>query len=186
MLIKYVQITGGFISPLSISQVNSLLDELASNSGFSHRSIRDAYPKRARRGRLPVLKALFRSLSPVDASFLTQIILKDLRPVLYPIRASHYTSALVDFNTTSVQMLTKEHAMRVWDPTCWMLKAYRVKSTIDEAVASFSMPPHLRDANVPRIGIPVQVTLAPQTLQTQHSPYSRYQNLRKAEAALML
>lgn len=154
---SHLKTTEGYISALSIPQVDALLDELASNSGFSHRSIRNAYPKRLRRGRLPLLKALFRPLSPMDASFLTQIILKDLRPVLYPLYVHHYSSALLDFNTTSVYMLTKEHAMKVWDPTCWMLKAYRVRSTMDEAAASFELPAHQRDANLPQIGTPVQV-----------------------------
>lgn len=155
----YRQGTEDRISPLSISQVDALLNELASSSGFSHRSIRNAYPKHVRRERLPLLRALFRPLSPVDASFLTQIILKDLRPVLYPLHVHHYSTALLNFNATSVHMLTKEDAMKIWDPTCWMLNAFRVKATIDEAATSFELSPHQRDANIPRIGIPVQVML---------------------------
>lgn len=146
---------GGHISSFSIAQVDALLDELASSSGFTHDSIRKAYPKR--RKRLPLLKALFRPLSPIDASFLTQIILKDLRPVLYPLRIPKDSSALLDFDTKSVHMLSKEHAMKVWDPTGWMLNAYRVRSTIDAAAEGFELPPHQREPNIPRIGIPVQV-----------------------------
>lgn len=48
--------------------------------------------------------------------------------------------------------------MNAWDPTNWMLKAYRVKSTIDDAATSFELPPPQREANVPRIGTVVQVT----------------------------
>lgn len=166
----YLKTTEGHISTLSISQVDDLLDELASNSGFSHQSIRNVYPNRVRRGRLSLLKALFRPLSPMDASFLTQIILKDLRPVLYPLHVHHYSSALLDFNTTSVHMLTKEHAMKVWDPSCWMLKAYRVRSTIDEAAASFELPPHQREPNIPRVGIPVQVRVSKSSFLLQCSP----------------
>lgn len=146
------------MSSLSIAQVDDLLDELASNSGFSDVSIRTKYPRGVRRGRLPLLKTLFRSLSPIDASFITHIILKDLRPVLYPLQETHYTTTLINYNTTSVRMLTKEHAMRAWDPTCSMLKAYFVRSTIDAAATCFELPPHQRGPNVPRIGVPVEVT----------------------------
>jgi DNA ligase 4 len=143
---------------LSISQVDDLLDELASNSGFSDVSIHTKYPRGVRRGRLPLLKSLFRTLSPIDASFLTHIILKDLRPILYPLQETHYTTALTSYNTTSVQMLTKEHAMLAWDPTGLMLRAYFVRSTINAAATYFELHPHQREANIPRIGIPVEVT----------------------------
>lgn len=154
---RIYQTTGGHISPLSIAQVDELLDELASTSGYTHESIRKKYPQATRRSRLSILKILFRGLSPIDASFLTQIILKDLRPILYPLRETHYTTALLDYNAASVKMLIKEHAMTTWDPTKWMLNAYRVKSTIEEAANSFELPPNERGPIAPQIGIPVAV-----------------------------
>jgi len=54
-------------------------------------------------------------------------------------------------------MLTKEHAMIDWDPTKWMLNAYRVTSTIEEAANRFELPESERGPNVPRLGVPVAV-----------------------------
>ncbi|KAG6812390.1 hypothetical protein H0H92_003071 [Tricholoma furcatifolium] len=159
-----VQTPGGHISPLSITQVDELLDELASLSRFSHVPIRKKYPVNKRRTRLAVIKDLFRTLSPIDASFLTQIILKDLRPILYPLRDTHYIASLLGHNASSVKMLCKEDAMNVWDPSKWMLKSYRVKSTLTEVTNGFELPPNERGPNLPRIGIPVTVATLSCTL----------------------
>lgn len=151
------QTVGGHISPLSITQVDELLDELASTSGYSHKSIRKKYPLDKRRARLPIIKDLFRTLSPIDASFLTQIILKDLRPILYPLRDTHYIASLIGHNSTSVKMLCKEDAMNIWDPSRWMLNSYRVKATFIETATEFERPSSERSPNVPKIGVPVAV-----------------------------
>ncbi|KAF5383833.1 hypothetical protein D9615_003674 [Tricholomella constricta] len=148
---------GDHISPLSIAQVDELLDELASTSGYSDMSIRKKYPQAKRRARLPIIKDLFRTLSPMDAGFLTQIILKDLRPILYPLRETHYIAALLGHNTASVKMLSKEDAMNIWDPTRWMLNSYRVRSTIAETANRFELSQNERGPNVPRIGAPVTI-----------------------------
>ena len=148
-------------SSLSISQVDELLDELASNSAFSDLSIRTRYPRGVRRGKLPLLKMLFRTLSPIDASFLTHIILKDLRPVLYPLQETHYTPTLASYNSTAVRMITIEHAMGAWDPTFSMLRSYFVRSTINAAAAYSELPLDQRKPNIPCIGIPVEVTRIP-------------------------
>ncbi|KAG6898310.1 hypothetical protein C0992_011901 [Termitomyces sp. T32_za158] len=148
---------GGHISPLSIAQVDELLDELASTSGYSHESVRKKYSPNKRRARLPVIKDLFRTLSPIDASFLTQIILKDLRPILYPLRDTHYIASLMGHNATSVKMLCKEDAMNIWDPSRWMLNSYRVKATFTETANEFERPSSERSPNVPKIGVPVAV-----------------------------
>lgn len=84
----------------------------------------------------------------MDASVLTQIILKDLRPLLYPLSEWHYSTALTKLNSASVKMLTKEHAMNAWDPSKAMLRFYRVRCDIDQAAAFVDQPEHLR----PRIG----------------------------------
>ncbi|KAG6839641.1 hypothetical protein C0991_000589 [Blastosporella zonata] len=128
---------GGHISPLSISQVEDLLDELASTSGYTHYSIHKKYPQ--------------------DAGFLAQIILKDLRPIMYPLRETHYAASLLEQNTASVMMLSKEDAMNVWDPSKWMLSSYRVKSTFTETANGFEKPPGERDHNIPKIGVPVAI-----------------------------
>ena len=81
------------------------------------------------------MQSLFRRLSLFDAAIVTQIILKDLRPLLYPLTELHYTAALVNFNTTAVTMLTKEHAMRAWDAAGLLPKFFRVRATFDAAGA---------------------------------------------------
>ncbi|KAG5724404.1 DNA ligase 4 [Termitomyces sp. T112] len=148
---------GGHISPLSITQVDELLDELASTSGYSHESIRKKYPTNKRRARLLIIKDLFRTLSPIDASFLTQIILKDLRPILYPLHDTHYIASLLGHNSGSVKMLSKEDAMNIWDPSKWMLNSYRVKATFTETAIEFEKPPSERSRNVPKTGVPVAI-----------------------------
>ncbi|KAF8325927.1 hypothetical protein F5887DRAFT_1065164 [Amanita rubescens] len=116
-------------SPLSISDVDNLLDELASTSEYSAFSLRSNNP--TPRTPQTILRQLYRSLSPSDASFVTQIILKDLRPLLYPLPSDHYTSALTSYNSNSVQPLSVEDAMRIWDVSGQLLKAYRLKPVID-------------------------------------------------------
>lgn len=173
------------VSSLSLSQVDDLLDELASNSAFSDPSIHKKYPRETRRGRLTLLKALFRTLSPIEASFLTHIILKDLRPILYPLQETHYTTSLISYNTTSVRMLTEMHAMQAWDPTCAMLKAYHTWSTIEAAAAYFESPPHHRGPNIPRTGTPVEVLALTMTICRYLINILRYPSLRRAEVISM-
>jgi DNA ligase-4 len=128
--------TNGDLGHLTIAEVDNLLDELASTCPFSDTTLR-ARIKPAARSKLAVLRTLYDTLPATDAQFLTQIILKDLRPVLYPVPAPHYTAALKQFNASSVQILTKEDAMRAWDESGGMLKVYRVRSDLDEASRAF-------------------------------------------------
>ncbi|KAF8892101.1 hypothetical protein BD779DRAFT_1510846 [Infundibulicybe gibba] len=153
---SYPDMDGG-ISPLSILQVDHLLDELASHSGFSDISIRMMHSHTQRQPRSTILRALYHTLSPTDASFMTQIILKDLRPLVYPLGELHYTAALKQFNTKAVKILTKEHAMLAWDSSGWMIRAYRVRSSLDAAADGVERPVHDRDRLAPIIGIPVQI-----------------------------
>ncbi|KAJ7777837.1 hypothetical protein DFH07DRAFT_796301, partial [Mycena maculata] len=144
-----------YISPHSIVDVDALLDELASHSGFSDASVRARHPHATRRPKALIIRDLYRSLSPLDASFLTQIILKDLRPLLYPLTDTHYTVALKSFNSAAVTELTKEDAMRVWDPGHRMLAIYRVRSRLDDASATFEAG--ITGTVMPQIGIPVEI-----------------------------
>ncbi|KAJ7180474.1 hypothetical protein C8R46DRAFT_1069579 [Mycena filopes] len=141
-----------YISPLSIAQVDSLLEELASHSGFSDKSVRGSF---TRRSKSAILRALYRSLSPLDASFLTQIILKDLRPLLYPLTDTHYTVALKSFNSVAVVQLSKEDAMKVWDPSRQMLNIYRVRARLDVAAAAFDAG--ITGNIMPLIGTPIEI-----------------------------
>lgn len=145
-------------SPLSIAEVDALLDELASTSVFSDVSLRNG---RARRSRYSILCDLYSSMPPLDASFLTQIILKDLRPLLFPLIETHYTAALTKYNTTSIVSLSKEDAMKIWDPTGLMLKIYKVRASLHEAANAFetsnncTMLPYPQ----PKLRTPVEVQL---------------------------
>lgn len=58
------------------------------------------------------------ALSPMGAAIVVQIILKDLRPLLYPLPeavAEHYTSALLGWKSNALQLLTISQAVRVWE-----------------------------------------------------------------------
>ncbi|KAF8625598.1 hypothetical protein AX15_005289 [Amanita polypyramis BW_CC] len=120
------------VGPLSISDVDSLLDELALASEYPAAALHFKTP--APRNRHIVLRHLYCSLSPFDSSYVTQIILKDLRPLLYPLPSSHYSSALTEHNTVSVRPLTIEDAMLTWDPSGQLLRTYRLRPTIDDIV----------------------------------------------------
>lgn len=152
-----LQDTDGSIGPKTIEEVDELLNELASKSAYSHKSIRSQYHKDRTRTRAAIFRSLFRSLCPHDASVLTQIILKDLRPLLYPLTEFHYTATLIHFNTASVRMLTLEHAMLAWDPSGYFLRFYRMRACIYEAAAAAGQPSHLRSKIFPEIASPIAV-----------------------------
>ncbi|KAJ6621297.1 hypothetical protein B0H10DRAFT_2017849 [Mycena sp. CBHHK59/15] len=143
------------ISPLSIAQIDDLLDELASHSGYSHNSVRSTQPRATCRPKSTIIRALYRSLSPLDAAFLTQIILKDLRPLLYPLAETHYTAALKAHNSTAITHLSKEHAMLAWDPTRQMLNIYRVRARLDDASIGFDSG--MAGVVMPLVGTPVEI-----------------------------
>ncbi|KAK7031333.1 DNA ligase [Favolaschia claudopus] len=155
VLNKSCSYSENYNSPLSIADVDNLLEELASFSKFSDISVRNKEPSTNRRSRSIVIRELYRSMSPLDASFLTQIILKDLRPLLYPVPDPHYTVTLKSFNSRSVTQLSKEDAMHAWDATGQMLKIYRVRSGLDDAAAAFDAG--FTTDLVPQIGTPVEI-----------------------------
>jgi DNA ligase-4 len=107
----------------------------------------------------------------LDASFLTQIILKDLRPLLFPLAETHYTVALTKYNTKSVATLSKEDTMRAWDPSGWMLKTYKVRASLREAANAFELQSSDQDPVAtpqPRIGAPIEVHIKVQIVRTRH------------------
>lgn len=65
---------------------------------------------------------------PVDAGFLTQIILKDLSPMLYPLRPeyAHYTAALRSGKTNEIRILSRYDALRIYDPSGHMQRAWKL------------------------------------------------------------
>lgn len=139
-------------SNLTMSEVDSLLMELASSCAYTDANIRSsvhhARPKRA------IIQALYSNLCPISAGFLTQIILRDLRPLLYPLDETHYSASLLQYNSMSVTMITKEDAMRAWDPSGRMLKAYRLKASFDAAAEALDKP---GIELIPQIGYPITI-----------------------------
>ncbi|KAI0065581.1 hypothetical protein BV25DRAFT_1851055 [Artomyces pyxidatus] len=107
----------------SLTEVDALLTELASRSKWSDSSIFDA--SKSGRTRQQILRALYSPLRPRDAAFLTQILLKDLRPLLYPLAVTHTTAALLKYNSTAITALSKDHALRAWDQSGHLLARYR-------------------------------------------------------------
>ncbi|EKM81997.1 hypothetical protein AGABI1DRAFT_119018 [Agaricus bisporus var. burnettii JB137-S8] len=123
-------------SSLTIAQIDELLDELSSTSTFTHSTILNKYP--THRSKFDILKSLYRPLSPFESKFITQIILKDLHPLLYPsLNDIGYSKELMEYNTKSVRMLRVEDVMRVWDSTGWMGRVWRVRGEMEDVVKEF-------------------------------------------------
>lgn len=114
----------GIKSGLTLARVDALLDELAASSTFSQLSQRSQEAKSSH-DPLAVLHTLYRDsgLSPCAAGALTQIILRDLRPLLAPPPRAHPALQLRTTVTASPAYLTLPAAMKVWDPR--MVRAYR-------------------------------------------------------------
>lgn len=104
-------------------------------------------------------------LTPNEAAVVTQIILKDLRPLLYPLPADsgHYTTALLRYKSNAVTMLTKGTAMRVWDSSGRMAAAFRQRANLEEAAMACEEPqcgseqPEKIAYIKPSVGSPIQV-----------------------------
>ena len=146
------------IGPKSLQEVDALLDELASTSHFSDKSFHDgnASTSNNKRSKSSILRSLYDALPATDAAYLTQIILKDLRPLLYAPPSAMTSHVLLAYNTRSKQVLTREQFMKEWDPSGSMIKMYRVRAKLDEAAMGFEaggtpVPAH------PRWGVPVEV-----------------------------
>ncbi|KAI0761805.1 hypothetical protein BD413DRAFT_646329 [Trametes elegans] len=122
---------------MSIAQVNALLAELAAMCAFSATTARP--PPASRRSREVILAELYTSLNPTECAVVTQIILKDLRPLLYPVPASatHYTSALLQYKSNAVAMLSKEAAMHAWDPSGRFRVIFSTRANLEDAANAY-------------------------------------------------
>lgn len=102
---------------MTISEVDMLLDQLAGWSSWSQLSqVPSSLPTP-----MVILRQLFRDsrLSPLALSVLTQIILRDLRPLLCPLppKGLGCPELLISEKITSApEQLTLEMAMLSWDP----------------------------------------------------------------------
>ncbi len=146
------------VSSISLCRVDSLLVELAGKCAFSA----DMYRKAAhasRRSREAILSELYTSLTPSESAVVTQIILKDLRPLLYPIpqSACHYTSALLEYKSNAMAMLTKESAMHAWDASGRMSLIFKTRANLEEAATAYEGLANGEDFPQPTVGMPIQV-----------------------------
>lgn len=141
------------IGPKSLQDINVLLDELASTSSFSDKTLHSLSQPRSKTA---ILQSLFESLPALDAAYLTQIILKDLRPILYAPPVASTSRALLEYNTNSKLVLTKEQFMKTWDPSGSMLTMYRTRANITEAALCFEAGGAISHPR-PRWGVPVEI-----------------------------
>ncbi|KAI0369767.1 hypothetical protein BV20DRAFT_1044223 [Pilatotrama ljubarskyi] len=141
----------------TLMDVESLLDELAGTCAFSADSVRNT--STTRRSREAILTELYTSLTPSECAVVTQIILKDLRPLLYPIprSASHYTSALLDYKSNAVAMLTKEAAMHAWDPSGRMSLIFKTRANLEDAARAYEGFASGEGLPQPTVGMPIQI-----------------------------
>ncbi|KAI5999562.1 DNA ligase/mRNA capping enzyme [Pisolithus albus] len=152
--------------PKSLQEIDALLDELAATSQFSDKFFREAYP--SPRSKTTILRALYDSLPATDAAYLTQIILKDLRPLLYSPPTTSTSRILLDYNTRSKQILTMEQFMVLWDPSKMLLQMYKVRARLDEAAMGFEAGGILVQAR-PRCGVPIEVPKSAKGRCPQHA-----------------
>lgn len=146
------------IGPKSLQEIDALLDELASTSLFSDKSFHDgnASTSNNKRSKSSILRSLYDSLPATDAAYLTQIILKDLRPLLYAPPSAVTSHVLLTYDTRSKQALRREQFMKAWDPSGSMIKIYKVRAKLDEAAVGFEAGGTLVAAHL-RWGVPVEV-----------------------------
>lgn len=157
-----------------------MLDELASTSAFSDKTLHADFSLSPPRSKSSILKSLFESLPALDAAYLTQIILKDLRPILYAPPVASTSRALLEYNTNSKSALTKEQFMKTWDPSGSMLKMYRTRANITEAALCFEAGGAIAHPR-PRWGVPVEVRSLKNVVTRQLTQIiRRYRNLQRA------
>lgn len=157
-----------FIGPKSLQDINVLLDELASTSAFSDKTLHADCSPSPPRSKSSILKSLFESLPALDAAYLTQIILKDLRPILYAPPVASTSRALLEYNTNSKSVLTKEQFMKTWDPSGSMLKMYRTRANITEAALCFEAGGAIAHPR-PRWGVPVEIPKSAKGRSPKHA-----------------
>lgn len=155
------QIPSGSKSSLTLAAVDSLLDTLAAHSTFSQLSLPPANAPTTSE----ILTKLYRDsdLSPYALCVLTQIILRDLRPLLNPLpqlRIRNPTAMLRIKSTAGPGELTLYAAIRCWDDR--MFELYRGgKGSLDwcadmaEAMGGEAMSSLIPDGPVVGVNVPV-------------------------------
>jgi DNA ligase-4 len=121
---------------IELTQLDLLLDELASHCEFSSIDLKTNYSPTHRRPREIILNDLFRSLNAKEAAYLAQIILRDLSPLLYPVPSFISENALVKYNSSSYQPLELLPALSAWN---WALPTiYKYRSDLDACFAAIN------------------------------------------------
>lgn len=135
-----------------------ILSKLATGQGASS----SAYPhnRLATGSKHDVICNAYSLMCPYDAGIFTQLILKDMRPILYPIRAKGTFAALRNSNSKAVHMLTIAEAMRVWTSTNTLYRCYVLRSTIEDACELWGMSTRGYSVS-PKLGVPIKVRQIP-------------------------
>ncbi|KAI0742007.1 hypothetical protein C8Q80DRAFT_1260737 [Daedaleopsis nitida] len=156
---------------VTLEEVDALLTELAAKCAFSEASARASSGPAPRRPREAILKTLYTSLSPAQAAIVTQIILKDLRPLLYPIPsdAVHYTAALLRYKSNALSILTREMALRAWDPSGRLGVIYKNRADLKEATRIYDNLRPGDDLPAPQCGTPIQISKCVKGQGTAHA-----------------
>ncbi|KZT61412.1 hypothetical protein CALCODRAFT_9671 [Calocera cornea HHB12733] len=146
----------------TFQQVDALLDELAATSQWSNLS--NCSTLSEKRPVKEILRDLYHDLTPLGAAVMTQIILKDLRPLCYIQPSIMMSSSLLRFNSNSYEEITVYMAMRAWHPQ--MCNVYKTNSKLDTAaraveelqsVDARGVQAVAMDLFSPKLGVPVEI-----------------------------
>jgi DNA ligase-4 len=92
------------------------------------------------RTQLAILREMYKEVTPQEAAFLTQIILRDLRPVLYPLPIFNTTLNLLYAGPkTKICELGLYQTMKSWHME--MPRVYRLCADLDEAARAIERGP---------------------------------------------
>ncbi|ODO06886.1 hypothetical protein I350_04246 [Cryptococcus amylolentus CBS 6273] len=145
----------------SLRELDSLLDELASDNHFSQLS----QVQSQTRSPTDILIELYRhaKLSPYALSVLTQIILQDLRPLLDPLPRLEGGrcpgSYLRIKSNTRPKQLTMRGAMMGWDPRMWTYyKGGRGNMDVCADLVEELAATNASVAAEPQVGVNVEIT----------------------------
>jgi DNA ligase-4 len=105
-----------------------------------------------------ILQELYGSLEANQAAVITQIILKDLNPILYPIGIINTTRNLLS-NDPAPAKLSLMQCLAAWDPH--LPRIYRIHSSFEEAFEFLENKDEL--SIVPKVGVPIMVSGALET-----------------------
>ncbi|GAA99432.1 uncharacterized protein L969DRAFT_86685 [Mixia osmundae IAM 14324] len=147
-------------NPITLQHVCELLDELSWNW------CKPGHTEASRRKNLDIFKELIQTMTARQLAWIVQIMLKDLRPLLWPIPSADVSRALADYNQSSRSELQPHDAMRIWH---WaMPDVYRVQADLQRAATlceRLSPDPEVGARNAklfvqltsPELGQPVEI-----------------------------